>query len=175
MLVVDQFEEIFRYRQKNPDEADSFLTLLLRSASEALPIYAVITMRSAFLGHCVAFHGLPEAINAGLYLTPRLATEQIKPVIVSPLTLVGGTIDPVLANCMLNALTGDDELPILQHALLCLGQRARSLGRTEIDADDFKAICAIAPGQGRHSRGRRRASARPDAFQCHRQPCRRYP
>ena len=142
LLVVDQFEEIFRYRQRNPDEADSFVALLLRSASEALPIYVVITMRSDFLGNCVTFHGFPEAINSGIYLTPRLAVEQIKSVIVSPLTLAGGSIDPVLANRMLNALSGDDELPILQHALLCMWQRASSQGRSEIDADDFNAICA---------------------------------
>jgi hypothetical protein len=146
LLVVDQFEEIFRYRQRNPDEADSFVALLLRSASEALPIYVVITMRSDFLGNCVTFHGFPEAINSGIYLTPRLAVEQIKSVIVSPLTLAGGSIDPVLANRMLNALSGDDELPILQHALLCMWQRACSQGRSEIDADDFNAICA--PRQG---------------------------
>ena len=146
LLVVDQFEEIFRYRQRNPDEADDFVALLLRSASEALPIYVVITMRSDFLGNCVTFHGFPEAINSGIYLTPRLAVEQIKSVIVSPLTLAGGSIDPVLANRMLNALTGDDELPILQHALLCMWQRASSQGRSEIDADDFNAICA--PRQG---------------------------
>lgn len=142
LLVVDQFEEIFRYRQKNPDEADSLITLLLRSAREALPIYIVITMRSDFLGHCVAFHGLPEAINSGLYLTPRLGPEQIRSVIVSPLALVGGSIDPVLANRMVNALGGDDELPILEHALLRMWQRARALGRREIDTGDFETICA---------------------------------
>ncbi|SBT05819.1 WD-40 repeat protein [Candidatus Accumulibacter aalborgensis] len=142
LLVVDQFEEIFRYRQKNPDEADSFITLLLRSAGEALPIYVVMTMRSDFLGHCVAFHGLPEAINSGIYLTPRLSPEQIRSVIVSPLALVGGSINAVLANRMINALGGDDELPILEHALLRMWQRARSMGRSEVGVDDFETICA---------------------------------
>lgn len=33
LLVVDQFEEIFRYRQKHPDEAEAFIKLLLRSAA----------------------------------------------------------------------------------------------------------------------------------------------
>ncbi len=142
LLVVDQFEEIFRYRQRKPDAAESLIALLLRSASEAVPIYVVITMRSDFLGHCVAFNGLPEAINSGLYLTPRLGTEQIRSVISSPLTLVGGRIDPVLANRLVNALGGDDELPILQHALLRMWQRARSLGRSEIDDSDFRTLCA---------------------------------
>ena len=126
LLVVDQFEEIFRYRQRNPDEADAFVKLLLRSASEDVPIYVVMTMRSDFLGNAVAFHGLAEAINSGIYLTPRLDAEQIRSVIMSPLSLVGGAIDPVLANRLVNTLSGEDELPVLEHALLRMWDRARS-------------------------------------------------
>ena len=142
LLVVDQFEEIFRYRQRNPDEADSFVKLLLRSAGEDVPIYVVMTMRSDFLGNAVAFHGLAEAINSGIYLTPRLGAEQIRSVITSPLSLVGGAIDPVLANRLVNTLGGEDELPVLQHALLRMWDRARSQGRSSIEAGDFAAVCA---------------------------------
>src|SRR5919109_1310311 len=54
LLVVDQFEEIFRYRQKNIDEAEAFVKLLLHSASKSdVPVYVVITMRTDFLGNCV--------------------------------------------------------------------------------------------------------------------------
>ena len=142
LLVVDQFEELFRYRQRNPDEADSFVKLLLRSAGEDLPIYVVMTMRSDFLGNAVAFHGLAEAINSGIYLTPRLGSEQIRSVITAPLALVGGAIAPVLANRLVNTLSGEDELPVLQHALLRMWLRARADGRSSIDDDDFLAVCA---------------------------------
>ena len=154
LVVVDQFEEIFRYRQRNPDEAESFVKLLLRSASEDVPIYVVMTMRSDFLGNAVVFHGLPEAINSGIYLTPRLHAEQIRSVITSPLALVGGSIDPVLANRLLNTLSGEDELPVLEHALLRMWDRARSLGRTSIEAADFSAVCAprAAPPHGEDNR-----------------------
>jgi hypothetical protein len=142
LLVADQFEEIFRYRQKNTDEAEAFVKLLLRSASEEVPIYVVMTMRSDFLGNCAAFFGLPEAINCGIYLTPRLAPDQLKSVVASPLALVGGEIDPVLVNRLVNTLGGEDELPILEHALLRMWNRARAAGRTRIEVDDFEAICA---------------------------------
>ena len=132
LLVVDQFEEIFRYRQRSVDEAEAFVKLLLRSAPEQVPIYVVITMRSDFLGNCVAFFGLPEAINSGIYLTPRLIPDQLKSVIASPLALVGGEIDPVLVTRLVNTLQGDDELPILEHALLRMWNRARSRRRTRI-------------------------------------------
>ncbi|MEO7851356.1 MAG: WD40 repeat domain-containing protein, partial [Rubrivivax sp.] len=148
LLVVDQFEEIFRYRQRNHDEADAFVKLLLRSAVEDVPIYVVMTMRSDFLGNAVAFHGLAEAINSGIYLTPRLGAEQIRSVIASPLSLVGGAIDPVLANRLVNTLGGEDELPVLQHALLRMWDRARSRGRSNIEAGDFAAVCALRNGLG---------------------------
>ena len=146
LLVVDQFEEIFRYRQQNPDEADRFIQLLLRSASEDLPIHVVATLRSDFLGHCVAFTGLPEAINTGLYLTPRLTPEQLRSVIESPLGLVGGAIDPVLVNRIINDLAGEDELPVLQHALLRMWNRARSRDRQSLEDEDFAAVCAAPDG-----------------------------
>jgi len=143
LLVVDQFEEIFRYRQKNVDEAESFINLLLRSATEDVPMYVVMTMRSDFLGNYVTFHGLPEAINRGIYLTPRLGPDQLKSIIASPLALVGGEINPVLVSKLVNSLGGEDELPIMEHALLRMWNRARAAGRTSIEAEDFEAVCAL--------------------------------
>lgn len=142
LLVVDQFEELFRYRQRNPDEAERFVKLLLRSATEEVPIHVVMTMRSDFLGHAVAFHGLAEAINNGLYLTPRLGVEQLRSVVVSPLALVGGTIDPVLANRLVNTLGSEDELPMLEHALLRMWNRAHDSGRSTITDKDFIVTCS---------------------------------
>ncbi|MBX3616565.1 ATP-binding protein [Nitrosomonas sp.] len=150
LLVIDQFEEIFRYRQQNIDEAEAFIKLLLRSASEEdVPIYVVITMRSDFLGNCVTFFGLPEAINGGLYLTPRLRPEQLKSIIASPLALIGSDMDPVLVNRLINTLESDDELPILEHALLRMWNHAKDNGRNRIEAQDFALICKPpATGEG---------------------------
>ena len=81
LVLVDQFEELFRYqesqaamqttpsrRQHPSDEADAFVALLLATAAEqSTPIYIVITMRSDYLGHCSMFTGLPEAINESQY------------------------------------------------------------------------------------------------------------
>ena len=75
LVMVDQFEEIFRFRSEDDSaDADAFVSLLLASAHQrALPIYVVITMRSDFLGDCATFAGLPEALNRSQYLTPRLS------------------------------------------------------------------------------------------------------
>src|SRR5262245_58850108 len=58
LVVVDQFEEPFRFKQSTQgehpeDEAAAFVKLLLEAARQnELPIYVVITMRSDFLGDC---------------------------------------------------------------------------------------------------------------------------
>jgi formylglycine-generating enzyme required for sulfatase activity/energy-coupling factor transporter ATP-binding protein EcfA2 len=154
LLVVDQFEEIFRYRrgeemehlnprdQRHIDEAEAFIKLLLRSASEpGVPLYVLITMRSDFLGHCSVFYELPEVINSGIYLTPRLDRDQLSSVIASPLALVGGSIDEALMAYLINTLGDQDELPVLEHALLRMWGHARSQGRTQLDDSDFTAMC----------------------------------
>ena len=70
-------------------------------------------------GDCARFAGLPEAINKGQYLIPRLTRERRRQVIVGPIQLRGAEIAPRLLHRLLNDV-GDnpDQLPILQHALL---------------------------------------------------------
>lgn len=121
LIVVDQFEEIFRYRRMiSQQEADAFVALLLRSTTLGdCPVYVVMTMRSDFLGECTVFPRLPEAINDGQFLTPRLTREEIQEAIEGPAGVYGGSVDPALTNRLLNAMgSSDDQLPILQHALM---------------------------------------------------------
>ena len=87
LVVVDQFEELFRYRQFGAggpanasaasQEAAAFVNLLLAAREQTTrPIYVVLTMRSDFLGDCTQFPGLAEAINAGQYLVPRMTRDE---------------------------------------------------------------------------------------------------
>ena len=127
LLLVDQFEEIFRFRREgDPDEAEAFVSLLLQTARGAdLPVYVVITMRSDFLGDCAVFPGLPEMLNESMYLTPRMTREQCRQAIQDPAGVFGGAVEDSLASRMLNELDPDpDALPLLQHALMCLWTRA---------------------------------------------------
>jgi tetratricopeptide (TPR) repeat protein len=127
LVVVDQFEELFRYyRLGSKNEARGFVGLLL-GASKHSNIYVVITMRSDFLGECVLFHGLPEAINSGLYLTPQMTREQLREAIECPAKVFGGEIKPELVNDLLNDIGNNhDRLPVLQHALARMWDIARS-------------------------------------------------
>lgn len=147
LLVVDQFEELFRFKQNNNmDEVIAFIALLIESANHSgeLAIHIVITMRSDFLGECSLFPGLPEILNDNQFLTPRLTRERMKEAIEAPARVCGGMLDPYLVNTLLNDVGVDhDQLPLLQHALMRMWALAKeSCGKKEpivdIPIDKFK-------------------------------------
>jgi len=129
LVVADQFEELFRYSKLETsagrdsyaasEKAIAFVNLLLKAAAEpGYPIYVVITMRSDFLGDCSQFYGLPEAINRGQYLVPRMTRDERRASIAGPVRVGGAELNPVLLTRLVNDV-GDnpDQLSILQHAL----------------------------------------------------------
>ncbi len=131
LVVVEQFEELFRYQAlalskaaaapatRSGEDATAFVNLLLEvGAHPELPVRVVLTMRSDFLGECAQFFGLPEAINRGQYLVPRMTRDERRSAIAGPVGVGGAAIDPVLLTRLVNDV-GDnpDQLSILQHAL----------------------------------------------------------
>ncbi len=128
LILVDQFEEIFRYhRQGGRNEAETFVALLLTSVEQReAPVYVVTTMRSDFIGDCALFRGLPEMMNAAQFLAPRLTHKQRRKAIIRPARVFGGTLEPRLVNRLLNEMgTDPDQLPVLQHCLMRLWLRAK--------------------------------------------------
>lgn len=102
LVVVDQFEELFRFAEpskssRNEDDAAAFVKLLLESATQTtLPIYIVITMRSDFIGDCARYRDLPERVAAGLYLIPRMTRDQRREAIERPAMVAEAAIAPRL-------------------------------------------------------------------------------
>jgi hypothetical protein len=158
-LLVDQFEELFRFSmdQKDPakkDEAIDFVNIMLELAQQKeLPVYVVITMRSDFIGDCSAFYGLPEAMNQSQYLVPRLNRVQLKTVIEGPAKLFGGKLNPSLTSLLLNELGKvKDELPLLQHALMRMWDYEINVNKSgELDLDDYKNIGGIERSLSNHA------------------------
>jgi hypothetical protein len=104
LILVDQFEELFRYRNlAGSEEAEAFVALPLASANEGrVPVYIVLTMRSDFLGRCAEFDGLAEAVTDAQYLCPRLSREQIAAAIEGPAKVFKGAVEPRLAARIVN-------------------------------------------------------------------------
>jgi tetratricopeptide (TPR) repeat protein len=165
LVVVDQFEELFRFRTARmatdtDDDASAFVKLLLEARQsdkppeERMPIYVVLTMRSDFLGDCAQFQGLPEAINDGQYLIPRMTRDERRFAISGPVRVARGKISEPLVNRLLNDV-GDnpDQLPILQHALMRTWdywQRRRSDGEA-IGLDHYAAVGTMSDALSLHA------------------------
>jgi WD40 repeat protein len=156
LVVVDQFEEVFRFRQApevktlrdtttdlSLDEATAFVKLLLGAAAERDgSINVVITLRSDTLGGTEEFRGLPEAINHGLYMVPRLTRDQRKEAIVGPVEAIGFKVAPSLVQRLLNDVSDSfDDLPVMQHALSRTWRQwcLTSGGSRPIDLSDYEA------------------------------------
>lgn len=160
LIVVDQFEELFRFkkastRARPEDEAAAFVKLLLEGAkAESGRVYVVLTMRSDFLGDCAQFRDLPEAINDGQYLIPRLTRDQLRTVVSAPAAVYGAQLTPRLVSRLLNDVGDDpDHLPTLQHALMRTWDHwanSPDAGK-EIDLPHYEAIGGMTEALSRHA------------------------
>ncbi len=158
LVVVDQFEELFRFRQQGTagqEAAAAFVKLLLSASDQAeLPIYVAITMRSDYLGECSQIPGLAEAVNDGEYLIPRLSREQRRAAIEKPAAVGGGTIAHRLVQKLLNDVGDDaDQLPVLQHALMRIWDfwAAENDDQAQIDLKHYEQAGGLSEALSRHA------------------------
>ena len=160
LLVVDQFEELFRFTQvsggaTDTEEARAFVKLLLQAAADPdLPLRTVLTLRTDALGSCAEFANLPEAVSRGQYLVPRLKRDQRKEAITKPVNLRGARIAPRLVQRLLNDVSDDfDDLPVMQHALSRTWAHwaQASQGNRPIDIEDYLAVGGATEALSRHA------------------------
>jgi hypothetical protein len=146
-ILVDQFEELFRFeRESSREEAELFIDLLIGEISQdpeaheaASPepevaterycgagnLHILITMRSEFLGECARFDRFAEAINRAQYLVPRLTRAALMRAIRQPAQLYGGEVTTELAERLIGDVRGKlDELPLIQHGLMFFWHKA---------------------------------------------------
>ncbi|MCP4690265.1 MAG: ATP-binding protein, partial [Desulfobacterales bacterium] len=158
LLVVDQFEELFRFKEsikarKGKDEA-AILVKLLIEASRSAPstIYILITMRSDFFGECARFRNLPEAINQCQYLVPRMTRDQIRQAVEGPAAVRRVKMAPRLVQRLLNDV-GDspDRLPILQHVLMRIWSHWSENGTDGPDLANLEAVGGMERALSQHA------------------------
>jgi TIR domain/AAA ATPase domain len=159
LIVVDQFEDVFRFTNNYQDEAKTFVDLLLTAGkTDASPIYVLLTIRSDSIGHCPIFFGLPEVLNAGQFLLPRLTRDQIRTAVEGPARLFNADVDASLVDRLLNDVgTEPDQLPLLQHVLSRVWARARWQGGIEQEAhlsiEHYEAVGGIKNALSQHADG----------------------
>ena len=160
LIIVDQFEEIFRYKrleEKNIhiDETSLFVSLLLEAVRRHQePIYVTLTMRSDFIGDCAIFPELTQMINDSHYLIPQMNREQKRMAIEGPVAVGGGKIAPRLVQQLLNDVgESPDQLPILQHALMRTWQywKAHHKQGEPMDLRHYNAVGAFKEALSQHA------------------------
>jgi formylglycine-generating enzyme required for sulfatase activity len=145
-ILVDQFEELFRFeKETSREEAELFVDLLVRNGVEAVEngaaansdgqsavVHVVITMRSEFLGECARFNGLAEAIK-------RMKRDALLRAIRRPAQLYNGEVSLDLAERLIADAAGrEDELPLIQHGLMLMwhdaGAEVQSTSKIVLDS-----------------------------------------
>jgi hypothetical protein len=156
LVLVDQFEEIFRFADT---EAEQFVQLLLAIAnSKNTRGSVIVTMRADFLGDCVRFRGLPEALNAGQYLLPRLTHEQTRTAIYGPARYFGVQVEEALIKQVITDMgAAPDQLPLMQHVMSRVWTRMfnRSTEPEQLERSlslkDYQAVGGIARSLSMHA------------------------
>jgi len=124
-LLLDQFEELFRFVQEiGLEEAELFAEIVCGFAEDPPEgIHLIVTVRSDHLGDFAQFQGLAEVVNRNQYLLPRLSDEDLLRAIREPATLYKGEIKIDVAMKLLRDSDGElDALPLIQHCLMRMWQ-----------------------------------------------------
>jgi hypothetical protein len=160
LILVDQFEELFRFKDSQDsnsvNETLAFVNLLMEAINYPdTSIYVAITMRSDFIGDCAQFPELTRKINDSHYLIPQLTRDQKRRAIDGPVAVGEAKITPRLTQQLLNDL-GDnpDQLPILQHALMrtwSYWSRFRDYEDEPVDLKHYEAIGTMSEALSMHA------------------------
>jgi WD40 repeat protein/class 3 adenylate cyclase/tRNA A-37 threonylcarbamoyl transferase component Bud32/energy-coupling factor transporter ATP-binding protein EcfA2 len=133
-LLVDQFEEIFTLSEDR-SEVRRFLDNLYMAITEPRsPIRVVITLRADFYDRPLMYPNFSGLVQERTEVVVPLTAEEIKETIYRPAERVGISMEPGLAEAIVNdVIDQPGALPLLEYALTELFER-RENGRLTFDA-----------------------------------------
>ncbi len=160
LLVVDQFEELFRYSKLGSAEskgvhAAEFVGKLVSAIEKPEGrIFTIVTMRSDFIGECAHYQGLTQLINDSNYLVPHMDSENYRQAIEGPVKYAGAKIEQKLVDTLL-ADIGErtDQLPVLQHALMRTWTYWQALDERDrpVSSLDYESVGTMSDAMSRHA------------------------
>jgi WD40 repeat protein len=125
LLVIDQFEELFRYLTTWKSESSAavvkrFVDFLTDSFSKPDEnVHLIMMMRSEYLEECSHYKELTLFINNSNYIVPVMGIEGWRKIIEGPINFTGEKIEPELVDILLNDIKKQtNRLPVLQHVLM---------------------------------------------------------
>ncbi len=148
LLVVDQFEELFRHleRQDNllSEEhhlANRFVANLLYCRENIDRFHLAFTIRSEFIGQFTSILDLPGILSSSLYLCPRIVTQDIEKCIVMPAEKAGFSISKRLVRRLVAFYAAEaqgDGLCQLQHYLRTKASGQPSGTTIDLDGEELR-------------------------------------
>jgi len=160
LLVIDQFEELFRYGSPETGmiytrEASEFVNLLTNAITgNNNDFYTIIALRSDFISECAQFKVFTQLLNNSNFLVSKMTRENFREVITGPVKLAGAKIDKDLVEVLISDINErSDQLPILQHALMRTWNRWQELEEPDrpIGLSDYLSIGTVKDAISRHA------------------------
>ncbi|MDT7713321.1 MAG: hypothetical protein QOG46_2061, partial [Pseudonocardiales bacterium] len=128
VVAVDQFEELFTLCDDDAERGCFVDALLGAWRDPASPVMVIIALRADFYGRVAAYPELAAMVVAEQALIGPMSPVELRRVIELPATQTGLTLQPGLADTMLEDLAREPgALPLLSHALLETWKRRRRL------------------------------------------------
>ena len=149
LLVIDQFEDLFRYFSPGKSEisnvaAKAFVDFLIKSVIKPdVNIFVIISMRSEYLGECTQYKGLTIVVNNSNYLVPDMELETMRKVITDSIEYSGAKIDPKLVERLIYDIRDQTfKLSVLQHTMMRTWVRWQELNDPDktMDISDYEYI-----------------------------------
>ena len=160
LILVDQFEELFRYKTAGTElapagHASEFIGLIETSVQQKdAEVFTIVTMRSDFIGECAHYQIFTQLINNSNYLVPHMNRENYRSAIEGPVKYAGAQIDPKLVETLLVDI-GDqtDQLPVLQHALMRTWSYWQELDEPDrpLSFSDYDSVGTMSDAMSRHA------------------------
>jgi energy-coupling factor transporter ATP-binding protein EcfA2 len=124
VLVADQFEELFTYKESEP-EREIFLSHLLEAAEErGGPLTVVLTLRADFYSHCLGHRPLADRLEGRVVNIGPMMEKELRRAIEEPAGSVGVGFEAGLVERILEDVRGEPgALPLLEFALTELWEK----------------------------------------------------
>jgi WD40 repeat protein len=152
LLVIDQFEELFRYKSIGKSEASQsnaakFVDFLVNAVIQPdANIFLIVSMRSDYMSECAHYHGLTNFINISNYFVPELGPENYRDAIEGPVKYAGARIEPQLVETLLEGILDQKgQLPVLQHVMMRTWARWKELNEPDkpISETEYDSVGTI--------------------------------
>ena len=152
LLIIDQFEEIFRFASSGKSEISyattlKFIDFIIDSVIKPdINTFIIFTMRSEYLGECSHYKGLTALVNNSNYFVPDIGTDNWREIIEKPVNFAGAKIDQDLVETIIEDLKGKTgQLPLFQHAMMRTWNHWKELDEPDkpISKADYESIGTI--------------------------------